>query len=105
MTARSKGLKQRIVLWKHALRNALIPIITVISMQIGRLIGGSVVTETVFALPGVGREIADGLLSRDFPVVMTMILITAIFVVLTNTVVDIIIVFIDPRISRSTKKN
>jgi len=105
MTARSKGLKQRIVLWKHALKNALIPIITVISMQIGRLIGGSVVTETVFALPGVGREIADGLLSRDFPVVMTMILITAIFVVLTNTVVDIIIVFIDPRISRSTKKN
>jgi peptide/nickel transport system permease protein len=105
ITARSKGLKERVVLFKHALRNALIPIVTVISMQIGRLIGGSVVTETIFALPGVGREIADGLLSRDYPVVMAMILITAIFVVVTNTIVDIIIVFIDPRISRSVDKD
>jgi peptide/nickel transport system permease protein len=103
-TARAKGLRERIVLWKHAFRNALIPIITVISMQMGRLIGGSVVTETVFALPGVGREIADGLLSRDYPVVMSMILITAVFVVVTNTVVDLMVVFIDPRISRATAK-
>lgn len=104
ITARSKGLNEKKVLWKHALRNALIPVLTVISMQIGRLIGGSVITETVFALPGIGREIADGLLSRDFPVVMALILVTAIFVVTTNTIMDILIVFIDPRISRTTKQ-
>ncbi len=104
MTARSKGLREKIVLWKHALRNALIPIITVISLQIGRLIGGSVVTETVFALPGMGREIADGLLSRDYPVVMAMILITAVFVVVTNTIVDVLVVIVDPRISRTSAK-
>lgn len=104
MTARSKGLREKIVLWKHALRNALIPIITVISLQIGRLIGGSVVTETVFALPGMGREIADGLLSRDYPVVMAMILITAVFVVVTNTIVDVLVVLVDPRISRTSAK-
>jgi peptide/nickel transport system permease protein len=104
ITARSKGLNEKKVLWKHALRNALIPVLTVISMQIGRLIGGSVITETVFALPGIGREIADGLLSRDFPVVMALILVTAVFVVSTNTIMDILIVFIDPRISRTTKQ-
>lgn len=103
MTARSKGLRERIVLWRHALRNALIPVITVISMQIGRLIGGSVVTETVFSLPGMGREIANSLLSRDYPVCISFILITAVFVVLVNTLVDVVIVFIDPRIGRATK--
>ncbi|MEA5014344.1 MAG: ABC transporter permease [Candidatus Limiplasma sp.] len=103
MTARSKGLRERLILWKHALRNALIPVITVISMQIGRLIGGSVVTEAVFSLPGMGREIANSLLSRDYPVCIAMILITAVFVVLVNTLVDVIVVFIDPRISRSAK--
>ncbi len=104
VTARSKGLNEKKVLWKHALKNALIPVLTVISMQIGRLIGGSVITEAVFSLPGIGREIADSLLSRDFPVVMALILVTAVFVVLTNTIVDILIMFIDPRISRTAKK-
>lgn len=103
MTARSKGLRERMILWKHALRNALIPVITVISMQIGRLIGGSVVTEMVFSLPGMGREIANSLLSRDYPVCIALILITAAFVVLVNTLVDVIVVFVDPRIGRATK--
>lgn len=103
MTARSKGLRERIIMWKHALRNALIPVITVISMQIGRLIGGSVVTEMVFSLPGMGREIANSLLARDYPVCIALILITAVFVVLVNTLVDVIIVFVDPRIGRATK--
>ena len=103
MTARSKGLRERAILWKHALRNALSPVITVISMQIGRLIGGSVVTEMVFSLPGMGREIANSLLSRDYPVCIALILITAAFVVLVNTLVDVIVVFVDPRIGRATK--
>jgi peptide/nickel transport system permease protein len=94
-------LRESVVIWKHALRNALIPVVTVISMQVGRLIGGAVVTEIVFALPGVGREIVDNIIARDYPVVMALILITALCVVLTNTFVDIIYVIIDPRISHA----
>ena len=101
VTARAKGLRESVVIWKHALRNALIPVVTVISMQMGRLIGGAVVTEIVFALPGVGREMVDSIIARDYPVVMALILITALCVVLTNTLVDIIYVVIDPRISHS----
>ncbi len=103
VTARAKGLKERVVIWKHALRNALIPVVTVISMQMGRLIGGAVVTETVFALPGVGREMVDSIISRNYPVVMALILITALCVVLTNALVDIVYVIIDPRISHATE--
>lgn len=102
-TARAKGLSEGVVLWKHALRNSLIPVITVISMQIGRLIGGAVVTETVFALPGIGREIVDSIFSRDYPVVMAMILLTAAFVILINTFVDLLYIIIDPRISQDTQ--
>lgn len=102
-TAYAKGLKGRVVIWKHALRNALIPVVTVITMQIGRLIGGAVVTETVFALPGIGREIVDAILSRDYPVVMGMILVVAALVVVTNTLVDILYILIDPRISTVSK--
>ena len=102
-TAYAKGLKGRVVIWKHALRNALIPVVTVITMQIGRLIGGAVVTETVFALPGIGREIVDAILSRDYPVVMGMILVVAALVVVTNTLVDVLYILIDPRIITSSK--
>ena len=102
-TAYAQGLKGRIVIWKHALRNALIPVVTVITMQIGRLIGGAVVTETVFALPGIGREIVDAILSRDYPVVMGMILVVAALVVVTNTLVDVLYILIDPRISTASK--
>ena len=102
-TAYAKGLKGRVVIWKHALRNALIPVVTVITMQIGRLIGGAVFTETVFALPGIGREIVDAILSRDYPVVMGMILVVAALVVVTNTLVDVLYILIDPRISTASK--
>lgn len=102
-TAYAKGLKGRVVIWKHALRNALIPVVTVITMQIGRLIGGAVVTETVFALPGIGREIVDAILSRDYPVVMGTILVVAALVVVTNTLVDVLYILIDPRISTASK--
>jgi peptide/nickel transport system permease protein len=101
VTARAKGLRETVVIWKHALRNALIPVVTVISMQMGRMIGGAVVTEIVFALPGIGREMVDSIIARDYPVVMALILVTAICVVMTNTLVDILYVVIDPRISHS----
>lgn len=101
VTARAKGLSETIVIWKHCLRNALIPVITVLSMQVGRMIGGAVVTEIVFALPGIGREMVDSIIARDYPVVMALILITALCVVITNTLVDILYVVIDPRISHS----
>ena len=99
VTAKAKGLKGSIIIWKHALRNALIPVITVVAMQTGRMLGGVVVVETVFAIPGIGREIVDGISSRDYPVVLGMIMIVAMIVVFINTMVDIIYVFIDPRVS------
>lgn len=102
-TAYSKGIPNSRVIWKHALRNALIPVLTVVSTQIGRLIGGAVVCEQVFALPGIGRQIVDGILSRDYPVVMGLIMVVAALVILINTVVDVLYIIIDPRISHSKK--
>lgn len=99
MTARAKGLSESKTIVKHALRNSLIPVITVLAMQIGRLIGGAVVTESVFVLPGVGREIVDAILSRDFPVVMGLIMFVTAGVILINTLVDIVYIVLDPRIS------
>ena len=97
-TARSKGLKERVVIVKHALKNALIPIITVVGLQFGLLLGGAVLTETVFAWPGVGRLIVDSILARDYPVIQGTILIFGLLYILVNLVVDIIYAFIDPRI-------
>jgi peptide/nickel transport system permease protein len=101
LTAKAKGLKGSIILWKHALRNALVPVITVISMQIGRMIGGVVVVETVFLLPGMGKLLVDAINVRDYPLVMAQILFMALVIILVNTLVDIIYLFIDPRISHS----
>jgi len=103
VTAKAKGLKGSTIIWGHALRNSLIPVITVIAMQIGRMIGGVVVCETVFAVPGIGREIVDSILSRDYPVTMGLILCVAAIIVLINTLIDVIYVIIDPRISHKTK--
>lgn len=103
LTARAKGLKNRIVILKHALRNSIIPVITVVAMQIGRLLGGAVISETVFAMPGIGRELVDGILTRDYPVVMALIMVIATIVVLINTLIDISYVVIDPHISHAKK--
>lgn len=103
VTAKAKGLKSSAIIWNHALRNALIPVVTVIAMQVGRMLGGVVVCETVFAIPGIGREIVDGILSRDYPVVMGLIMSVATIVVLINTFIDIVYVIIDPRISHNSK--
>jgi peptide/nickel transport system permease protein len=97
-TARSKGLKERVVIIKHALKNALIPIITVIGLQFGLLLGGAVLTETVFAWPGLGRLIVDSILGRDYPMIQGAILIFGLLYILVNLVVDLLYAYVDPRI-------
>ncbi len=97
-TARSKGLVERIVIYRHALRNALIPTVTVVGLQFGYMLAGAVLTETVFSWPGVGRLLVDSILSRDFPVVQASLLIIAGIFVIVNLMVDIIYALLDPRI-------
>jgi peptide/nickel transport system permease protein/oligopeptide transport system permease protein len=97
-TARSKGLEEQVVIVKHALKNALIPIVTVVGLQFGLLLGGAVLTETVFAWPGIGRLIVDSILARDYPVIQGTILIFGLLYILVNLFVDMIYAFIDPRI-------
>ena len=97
-TARSKGLKEQVVVIKHALKNALIPIITVIGLQFGMLLGGAVLTETVFAWPGVGRLIVDSILARDYPMIQGAILVFGLLYILVNLVVDLLYAYVDPRI-------
>jgi peptide/nickel transport system permease protein len=97
-TARAKGLPPRLVMWRHAIRNMLIPVITVIGLQVGHLLGGAVITETVFAWPGVGLLLVDAITNRDYPLVQAAILfITAIFVTI-NFLVDLSYGALDPRI-------
>jgi len=97
-TARSKGLKEQVVIIKHALKNALIPIITVVGLQFGMLLGGAVLTETVFAWPGVGRLIVDSILARDYPMIQGAILVFGLLYILVNLVVDLLYAYVDPRI-------
>ena len=97
-TARAKGLSPAAVTWMHAFRNALVPVVTVIGITMAILIGGAVVTEIVFNIPGLGRLIISAVLRRDYPVVQGVILVTATAYVLINLVVDMLYVLIDPRI-------
>jgi peptide/nickel transport system permease protein len=97
-TARAKGLSESAVLFRHALRNALIPVVTVIGLQIGALLGGAVVTETVFALPGLGRMLVDGIFQRDFPVIQGAILFIVVAVFLVNLLTDLLYRAFDPRV-------
>ena len=97
-TAKAKGLRERLVVGRHALRNALIPTVTVIGLQFGQLLAGAVLTETVFSLPGVGRLLVTSILARDFPVVQATLVIVAVFFVLVNLAVDILYGILDPRI-------
>jgi peptide/nickel transport system permease protein len=96
-TAHAKGLGPRRVVWRHALRNALIPIVTLVGIQLGQLLGGVVVTETVFAWPGIGKLVVDAIFARDYPVVQGAILVTATLFVLLNLVTDLICLALDPR--------
>jgi ABC-type dipeptide/oligopeptide/nickel transport system permease component len=98
-TARAKGLTEKVVVYKHAFKNALIPVVTIMGLQFGILLGGAVLTETVFAWPGVGRLLVDSILARDYPVVQGAVLVLAVTFVLINLIVDLIYAFLDPRIS------
>jgi peptide/nickel transport system permease protein len=97
-TARAKGLRERVVIFKHALRNALIPVVTILGLQIAGLINGSIIVETVFAWPGIGRLFVGSVMKRDFPVLQFGVICFAGIVVLVNFLVDILYVVIDPRI-------
>jgi ABC-type dipeptide/oligopeptide/nickel transport system permease component len=97
-TARSKGLKEQVVLSKHALKNALIPVVTMIGLQFGVLLGGAVLTETIFAWPGVGRLLVDAIFWRDYPLVQGAVLLIATAFIIINLIVDILYSFLDPRI-------
>ncbi len=99
--ARAKGLASRTVVSRHALKNALIPVITVIGLQTGRLFGGSVVVETVFALPGMGRLAADSIFFRDFPMLQGVVLVMAFAVLTCNLLTDVFYAYLDPRIRYS----
>ncbi len=97
-TARAKGLVESVVVLRHALKNALIPVVTVIGLQFGYLLGGAVVTETVFSRPGLGRLLVTSILSRDFPVVQGTLMLMAVSFVLVNLIVDVAYGMLDPRI-------
>jgi peptide/nickel transport system permease protein len=97
-TARAKGLTRTAVVWKHALRNALIPVVTLVGIQFGQLLGGVVVTETVFSWPGIGKLTVDAIFARDFPVVQGAILVTATLFVLINLITDLLYAALDPRL-------
>jgi peptide/nickel transport system permease protein len=97
-TARAKGLSQRIVVWRHAFRNARIPVVTLLGVQIGQLLGGVVITETVFSWPGIGKLTVDAIFARDYPVVQGAVLLTAVIFVFINLATDLIYTVIDPRV-------
>lgn len=97
-TAVAKGLRQKLVIYRHALRNALIPTVTVIGLQFGYMLAGAVLTESVFSWPGIGRLLVDSIMGRDYPVVQTALLVIALIFVLANLVVDVLYALLDPRI-------
>jgi ABC-type dipeptide/oligopeptide/nickel transport system permease component len=98
LTARGKGLAERIVIGRHALLNALIPAITIIGLELGRLLAGSMIVETIFVWPGVGKLLVDAVLRRDFPVVQASVFVIAILITMTNLVVDLLYLALDPRL-------
>ncbi len=97
-TAWAKGLRERVVVTRHALRNALLPVVTVIGLQLGALLGGAILTETVFSWPGIGTWIYEGVRGRDYPVVQSGVIFVAFWFVLINMLVDVSYAFLDPRI-------
>lgn len=97
-TARAKGQRERIVLTRHALRNALLPVVTIVGLQFGSALGGAVVTETIYGWPGMGRLVVQAIGQRDFPVVQGAVLVLALLFSLVNGMVDLLYAFIDPRI-------
>jgi peptide/nickel transport system permease protein len=97
-TARAKGLSERTVVYRHALRNAIIPIITVLGLQFGALLAGAIVTETIFSWPGIGLTLYEAIMGRDYPMVQATVLILATAFVLVNLLVDLTYRLLNPRI-------
>lgn len=97
-TAEAKGLSERVVLMRHAMRNALVPIVTIVGLQFGLLLSGAVLTETVFALPGVGTQLVNSIFARDYPVVQGFVVVVALIFASVNILVDVSYSFLDPRI-------
>ena len=100
-TARAKGLSGRVVVYKHALRNAAIPVVTIIGLQLGALLSGAVITETIFAWPGIGRFVLIAVSQRDFPVVQTTVVVFALMLAFVNLIVDLTYLWLDPRVRYS----
>jgi peptide/nickel transport system permease protein len=100
-TARAKGLRERVVVWKHALRNALIPVVTLGAIEFGRLLAGAVLTEQVFTIPGFGKLIVDAVFNRDYPVVQGVVLATALIFVVLSLVADLLYMAINPRLRQA----
>jgi len=101
MTARAKGLSERVVIYKHALRNALLPVITILGLSVPGLIGGSVIFETIFAIPGMGKLFYDSVMMRDYPLIMGVLVIGAILTLVGNLLADVSYALADPRIRNS----
>ena len=97
-TAKAKGLPNRVVILKHALRNALLPVVTIAGLQLAGILGGAVLTETIFALPGVGLSVFEAITSRDFPIIQGFVVVIAFIYVFLNLVVDVSYAILDPRI-------
>ncbi|HEX9900327.1 MAG TPA: ABC transporter permease, partial [Candidatus Methylomirabilis sp.] len=97
-TAYAKGQGERVVVWRHALKNAVLPVVTVLGIEVAFLVGGLVVTETVFNLPGVARFLVEAILWRDYPVVQNLVMFIAVVVVLVNLAVDLLYGCLDPRV-------
>ena len=97
-TARAKGLPERVVIWRHALRNALIPVVTMAGLQLGTLLSGAVLTEQVFGIPGIGKLVVDAVFNRDYPVIQGVVLVTGLLYVLINLITDILYALINPRL-------
>ena len=97
-TARAKGASERLVIGRHAFRNAMLPVVTVIGLSLGGLLSGAILTESIFLLPGLGRTLFEAITGRDYIVVQALTLVTAIFYVVINLIVDISYAYLDPRI-------
>jgi ABC-type dipeptide/oligopeptide/nickel transport system permease component len=97
-TARAKGLRERTVVVKHAFKNSVVPVLTIVALELGTVLGGAVITETIFAWPGVGRLMVDSIFDRDFPVVQAGVFVIAVIFVLLNLLVDVAYAWLDPRI-------
>ncbi len=100
-TARAKGLRERRVIWRHGVRSAITPVVTIFGLDVGALLGGAVLTETVFDIPGIGRLNYDAIIHSDFPIVQGTVLLAAMFIVVANIIVDISYAYLDPRVRYS----